>query len=332
MAHGLLSTCVTMAPNSARFPLLFLAALLFLSLIPVRVSANAEVKSVFQYSLSNLYGKYPFNEVRVRVDRPRDEVYVIDQGIVRIFNSVGMEEYWFGDDPALGTIFDVAVDEKGDILLLSYDFTDPLAPKYALLRCNYRGEIKEKIQVSGAPSEFSFGPNSMFYRDGKFILVSLNEAKAVVTDEKGVFLRGYDFLKIIDLPEKDRSEKEIFGIAIDPAGNLLFTIPVLFKAYVVSPEGAMVGSFGKAGSAPGHFGVVSGIAMDDRGNYLVVERLRGVVMVFDKEFRFLKEFGYRGTKPGNLVQPSDLAVGNTGKLYVTQARSRGISVFSLAVD
>jgi hypothetical protein len=290
------------------------------------------VKSTFQYSLSNFSGKFPFNEVRVRADRARDEVYVVDGGTVRVFNNVGMEVYWFGDDPAYGSIFDLAIDEKGDILLLSYDLSDPLAPKYSIIRCNYRGEIREKIQVSGAPSEFLFGPNTMLYRDGNFILVNMNQAKAVITDEKGVFRQGYDFLKIIELPEKDRSDTELFGFSMDPEGNMLFTIPVLFKAYLVSPEGKMVASFGKAGSAPGMFGVVSGIAVDDLGNYLVVERLRSVVMIFNKEFRFLKEFGYRGTKPGNLVAPNDVAVGNSGKLYVNQVRERGVSVFSLAFD
>ena len=88
---------------------------------------------------------------------------------------------------------------------------------------------------------------------------------------------------------------------------------MLFKAFVVSPDGKVTASFGKAGSAPGLFGIVGGIAKDDQGNYLVVERLRSVVMVFDKEFRFLKEFGYRGDKPGNLIRPNEVAVGNAGK-------------------
>ncbi len=156
--------------------------------------------------------------------------------------------------------------------------------------------------------------------------------QAVVTDRNGVFRKGYDLANILEIPEADRPNTEIFGFSLDADGNMLFTVPVLFKAYVVSPEGKVTGSFGKAGSAPGMFGVVSGIAKDDQGNYLVVERLRSVVMVFDKEFRFLQEFGYRGDKPGNLIRPSELAVGNAGKLYVTQVRNRGVSVFSIVSD
>jgi hypothetical protein len=113
---------------------------------------------------------------------------------------------------------------------------------------------------------------------------------------------------------------------------MLFTVPVLFQAFVVTPDGKMAGSFGKAGSAPGRFGVISGIARDDQGNYLVVERLRSVVMVFSKEFQFLMEFGYRGDKPGNLIRPNQVEMGNAGKIFVTQVRNRGVSVFNVTTD
>jgi hypothetical protein len=264
------------------------------------------------------------------VDRARDEVYVVERGIVRVFNESGMEFYWFGDNAELESIYDLAVDEKGDVSLLSFNLTHPEDPKYFLIHCNYRGDVKEKRTVAGLPAEFSgFFPNYMFYRDGKFLFLSSSKMQVVVTDKRGVFQRGYDLANILGIPEKDRPNIEIFGFNLDSEGNMLFTVPVLFQAYVVSPEGKVAGSFGKAGSAPGMFGVVCGIAKDDQGNYLVVERLRSVVMVFDKKFRFLQEFGYRGGKPDNLIRPNEVAMGNGGKLYVTQVRNQGVSVFSV---
>jgi hypothetical protein len=169
----------------------------------------------------------------------------------------------------------------------------------------------------------------MFYRDGHFLFLSSSKMQVVVTDRKGVFLKGYDLADIIEIPAKDRPNTEIFGFNLDSEGNMLFTVALLHKAFVVSPDGKVTASFGKAGSAPGLFGIVGGIAKDDRGNYLVVERLRSVVMVFDKEFQFLKEFGYRGDKPGNLIRPNEVAVGNAGKIFVSQLRNRGVSVFSV---
>ena len=319
---------IAMKAVRAKYLLVPLVAFLFLTPFPAQVSA--EVKSTFLYTLANFHGKVPYNEVRVRVDRARDEVYVVERGIVRVFNENGMEFFWFGDNPELESIYDLAIGEKGDLFLLSFDLTHPENPKYYLIRCNYRGDAKEKLRVTGLPEEFSrFFPNYMYYRDGHFLFLSSSKMQVVVTDRNGVFQRGYDLAAIIDVPEKDRQNTEIFGFNLDVAGNMLFTVPVLFQAYVVSPDGKVAASFGKAGSAPGMFGIVSGIAKDDQGNYLVVERLRSVVMVFDKEFRFQQEFGYRGDKPGNLIRPSEVALGNAGKLYVTQVRNRGVSVFSV---
>jgi hypothetical protein len=315
----------------ANYLIVPLVALLFLASFPAQ--ASAEVKSAYLYSLANFYGKIPYNDVRIRVDKVRDEAYVVERGIVRVFNENGMEFFWFGDNPELESIYDLAVDEKGDLFLLSFAPSNPETPIYFLLRCNYRGDVKEKMTVTGLPAGFSgFFPNYMFYRDGHFLFLNNSKMQVVVTDRKGVFQKGYDLADIIEIPEKDRPNTEIFGFNLDSEGNMLFTVAVLFQAFVVSPDGKVTATFGKAGSAPGLFGVVGGIAKDDQGNYLVAERLRSVVMVFDREFRFLKEFGYRGDKPGNLIRPNEVAVGNAGKIFVTQVRNRGVSVFNVTAD
>lgn len=315
----------------AKYLVLGLAVSLLLAPFPAH--ASAEVKSTYLYSLSNFHGKLPYSDVRVRVDKARDEVYVIERGVVRVFNDSGMEFFWFGDNPELESIYDLAVDEAGGISLLSFDLTRPEDPKYFLIHCNYRGDVKEKLTLTGLPAAYSrFFPNYLYYRDGRFVFLSRSKMQVVVTDRNGVFLKGHDLAEILEISEKDRPNTEIFGFNLDPEGNMLFTVSVLFKAFVVSSEGKVVASFGKGGSAPGLFGVVSGIARDDLGNYLVVERLRSVVMVFDREFRFLKEFGYRGEKPANLIRPNDVAVGNAGKIYVTQIWNRGVSVFNVTTD
>lgn len=320
---------IGMKLRNANFIALALAALLLAAVLPSQ--ASAEVKATFLYSLANFHGKLPYNDVRVRVDKERDEVYVVERGIVRVFNNSGMEFFWFGDNPELESIYDLAIDEKGDLFLLSYNLTVPGDPKFFLVRCDFRGDAREKMQLSGLPPELSrFFPNYMSYRKGMFYFLSSSQMRVVVTDRNGVFQKGYDLSEIVEIDEKDKANTEIFGFSLDSDGNMLFTVPVLFKAFVVNHEGKVAASFGKAGSAPGTFGIVSGIARDDQGNYFVVERLRSAVMVFDKEFRFLKEFGYYGAKPWNLVRPNEVEVGNAGKVYITQVQSRGVSVFSVA--
>ncbi|HBO70072.1 MAG TPA: hypothetical protein DD658_08075, partial [Deltaproteobacteria bacterium] len=205
-----------------KYLVLVLAASLFLAPFPAQ--ASADVKSTFLYSLANFHGKLPYNEVRVRVDRARDEVYVVERGIVRVFNDSGMEFFWFGDNPELESIYDLAVDEKGDIALLSFDFAHPETPKYYLIRCNYRGDAKEKLNVRGLSAEYSrFFPNYIFYRDGHYFFLSSSKMQVVVTDRNGVFQKGYDLAEILGIPEEDRPTTEIFGFSLDSEGNMLFT-------------------------------------------------------------------------------------------------------------
>jgi hypothetical protein len=317
-----------MKNGPAKHLILVLAASLLL--VPFPAHASAGVEAAYLYSFANFSGKIPYNDVRIRVDKVRDEAYVVERDIVRVFNENGMEFFWFGDNPELESIFDLAVDEVGDLFLLSLASSNPESPQYFLIRCNYRGDVKEKMTVTGQPAGLSgFVPTHMFYRAGYFLFLSSTKMQVVVTDRKGVFQKSYDLAEIIEIPAKDRPNTEIFGFNLDSEGNMLFTVSVLYKAFVVSPDGKVTATFGKAGSAPGLFGVVGGIAKDDQGNYLVVERLRSVVMVFNKDFQFLKEFGYRGDKPGNLIRPNEVAVGKAGKIFVSQLRNRGVSVFSV---
>jgi sugar lactone lactonase YvrE len=106
------------------------------------------------------------------------------------------------------------------------------------------------------------------------------------------------------------------------------TVPVLFRAFVLSPDGAM-NWFGKASSAPGGFNITGGISRDSKGNFLIVDRLKGSVQVFDPRFAFVTLFSTRGYKPGQLIFPADLAVDGRDRVYVTQMGKRGISVFTL---
>jgi hypothetical protein len=279
------------------------------------------------YNLSDFTGTVPYNDVVLHVDREQDEVYAVVGNTVRIFNGAGMETYHFDFDAKLGRIFDLAADEAGDILLLTYDRQSFDGDRgWWITRCDYRGEPIGRIQVERFPPEFaSFAPHRMVYREGRFYLVSNSSLRVVVLDESGKFHRGYDLAGLLDIDNPE--DNEIFGFGVDRSGNLVFTIAVLFKAFIVTPE-ETVTAFGSKGSTPGKFGIVAGIVTDDHGNYLVADMARGVVMVFDEHFQFVTEFGdERGRR--HLIRPASLALGDSGKLYVTQARRRGVAVFGL---
>lgn len=282
------------------------------------------VKSNFLYALSDFTGPIPYNWARVSVDEGRNEVYVLYQNTLRIFNENGMEIHRFGDDLDLGQIVDVAVEPNGDILLLAYKQSGG-----EIIRCNYRGVPKSTIKLNNLPDEFSkFSPNRMIYRDGNLYFISLSEMRIVIADNQGIFKKGYDLIPLLEREEKDRGNMDVIGFSVDREGNILFTVPTLFKACILSPEGKM-DWFGRPGSVSGKFNIVAGITRDSKGNYLVVDKLKCAVMVFDKNFNFLTQFGYRGLKPDNLIAPDDITIDKNDRIYVTQSRKRGVSVFKM---
>ena len=288
------------------------------------IPVMANVSAAYLYSLSNFTGKIPYNNTRITVDKKTGEIYVIYENLLKVFNPSGMEIYHFGEDLDVGQIIDMTVDPNGDLLLLAVKDSREI-----LVRCNYRGDPISRIDLQNLPPEFSgFGANRMVCQGDSLYFASAQGLKIVITDLEGNFKKGYDLFSLLELKEKDRDSVEIFGFSVDGSGNILFTIPVLFKAFMLSNEGNL-SYFGRPGGAPGKFNIVSGIVRDSQGNFLVVDRLKSAVMIFDKKFNFVTQFGFRGLKPENLFAPDEIAIDTNDRIYVTQGRNRGVSVFKI---
>ncbi len=319
--------------KSKHLTIQFVTMIAAVVLLVLSGSAQAVVRGTYLYNLSNFTGGISFSWPRVFVDKERNEIYVVYQNLIRIFNATGMEVYRFGDELNLGSIIDLTLDQDGNILLLSYRWsqkTDKV--DYEVTRCNYRGEPVSKIEVKGLPSEWSrFLPNRLIYQGGNLYLASLSSMIVVVADSDGVFKEVYNILPLLELEEKEKQDAMMDGFSIDKDGNFLFTIPPLFRAYKITPD-RKVSYFGKAGSTPGKFNVVAGIVSDDKGNIFVIDKLKCAVMVYDKNFNFLNQFSSRGWKPGFLIAPEDIVVDKQNRVYVTQAGNKGISVFRITYN
>ncbi len=299
-------------------------SVILLALLPSLAGAQP-VAASYIYTLSSFTGSIRYDFSRIAVDRERNEVYVLYQNAVRVFNDSGMEVYRFGEDADLGQIADVAVDERGDILLLTL-----LDSRTTIIRCDYRGRPQSEIALTGLPPEFSdFSPNRMAYRREHLYLASTMGLKVLTADRQGHFVRGVDLFPLFELEEKDRGTVELGGFGADDEGNILLTAPVLFRAFVLAPDGTLRW-FGKASSAPGGFNIAGGIVRDRRGNVLVVDRLKGSVLIFDPKLVFVTQFSTRGYKANQLLFPADLTVDDHDRVYVTQMGRRGVSVFKLA--
>jgi DNA-binding beta-propeller fold protein YncE len=289
-------------------------------------TAFAQVRATYLYSLSDFQGRLPYDWARLYVDEEREETYVIFGNLVHVFNPSGMETFSFGDDLDLGQLLDVTVDSAGDVILLSYKDSQSV-----VTRCNFRGEPVGPVEIKNLPAAVPFNPNRMVRRDALYYFATLGASSVIITDEKGVFRERIEFLNLLEPEDQKKAGIETIGFTVDRQGNILFTVPVLFKVFKYAQDGTLT-SFGSPGSIPGKFGIVAGIAADSRGNVLVLDKLKSAVMVFDKDFNFVTAFGYRGAKPGNLIVPDGLAIDRRDRLYVTQARKRGVSVFALAYE
>ena len=288
----------------------------------------ATVNTFFLYKLSDFTGVTPYMGGKVRIDRDRKEIYVLHGNTVKVYNDKGMEIYRFGDSENLGRMQDLAVDREGDILIFSY-FEKGRDLEMVILRCNYRGDPIGRTAITGIPSDFiDFRPGGMVYREGQIYLADTANLRIVVIDMNGQVQKSIDLLPIMELKEKDRGNVQMGGFSVDTAGNILFTLPVLFSATVLAPDG-QVSSFGESGSLPGKFAVVSDITRDNRGNILVADRGKSVISIYDSSFQFLREIGGRGNAPGSLIVPQEIAIDADDRMYVTQLGNRGVSVFRM---
>ncbi len=298
-------------------------ALIACALFAAAEPLQGQIRAAYLYGLASFSGPLRDDTARISVDRERNESYVIYQNIVRVYSPSGMEVFSFGDDLDLGQVLDLDVDGQGDLVVLWYKDSRSL-----VTRCNFRGEPVGPIEITNLPEGVVFGANRVVHRNGLLYFASLNSASVIVTDANGEFRERVDLLSHMAPEERQRTGAEVFGFDVDGAANVFFTVPVLFRVFKRSPDGAVT-SFGTSGSAPGKFGVVSGVAADSRGNVLVTDKLKCAVIVFDKDFNFVTEFGYRGSRPENLIVPEDLVIDGRDRVYVTQMRRRGVSVFAL---
>jgi len=311
---------------SLRFEIVIIISIIcIVSLGLASSNVVAAVETSFLYYLSNFGGPITYNWPNISVDAKRKEIYVVDtqEREVTVFNDQGMEVYRFGDDGNLGRPVAVSFDRDGNILILSKNNSNA-----AIIKCNFRGKPIAEVELKNFPPDFSgFSPSRMVYQQELLYLLDSGSLKIAVIDAKGVFQNGYDLGALAGIEENKRDSADIDGFSVDPQGNMLFTIPTKFAAFVLSPDGNII-KFGRPGGAPGKFNNVGGIVADDQGYYYVADKLKSAVLVFDKDFNFQLEFGYRGVRPENLNGPRNLAVDSQGRLYVSQL-DKGISVFQI---
>lgn len=289
---------------------------------------SVRVQATYRNNLSCTPAPLPNHLLGIFADPISREIYLSDlaRRMVHVFDENGLEVRTFGDDPEFGAIYDGVVGADGGMLLLTYK-----GPQFSLVRCDYRGEPISEGGRRNFPKELDgFSPTRMILRNQKLYFASLDLMMVAVTDENGVFEGCYDIASQLGMTGRQRTESGLGGFDVDREGNLLFTIPVHFSVYRLSPCGQR-STFGAPGTSRGRFAVVSGIAADDRCNHFVADKLKRSIIVLDRDLEFLTEFSYGGQCQENLSGPVELAIVKD-KLYITQSGQSGASVYDLSYD
>ena len=117
---------------------------------------------------------------------------------------------------------------------------------WSLVRCNFRGEPKG-TSAPGVPEGFldGFIPTKLVYAGGKIYVVCLTAMKVLVVDPSGAMVAAHD--READGERGQRADLGLGGFSVDGEGNLLFTIPVQFAAFIVAPSGE-IRRFGQKGA------------------------------------------------------------------------------------
>ena len=293
------------------------------------LAASAQGLPKYEYNLADFTGDLPLLGAGVYLDPQRDEAYVLQGGLVRVFGPTGMEIYSFPLDEAYGGASSMAIDDTGDLFFLGHGAVDGAGgPGYYLVRCDFRGEIQERI----VPTELteamqSFAPSGLSYAGGRFYLLDAKALQIAVLDPRGAVQRFVDAGKLIGLEPEVLENAALGGFAVDAQGTMVFSVPLDFAVYSLASNGDLR-RFGKAGAKPGQFGVVGAVAVDADGDIYVADKLRSVVMIFDRDTQFMGEFGGHSARPDSISTPVGVAVSPRGRLYVSQMRKRGVSVFT----
>lgn len=114
------------------------------------------------------------------------------------------------------------------------------------------------------------------------------------------------------------------------AGRILVVDPPRHEVVALSPEGAVVGRFGRQGAGDGELHFPTAIARAQDGTLLVVDALNFRIARFSHDGSWLGAFGAPGQTGGALARPKGIAVDGEGRIYVSDAQRDAVLVFSPA--
>ncbi len=228
-----------------------------------------------------------------------------------IFSKI--KNFFFGKSPemALGKPYGITFD--GESVLYVVDTASK-----GVMSLNLSSGKTHFIQSMGPYGQLVEPVNLVLGSNNKIYIADTGLKKIVVFDQAGTFLQ---FI----------GEKELqtpVGLAFDQDKQRLFvTDASQHSVKVFSPDGVLLGEFGKRGDQKGEFYHPLGITVNQDNEILVVDSFHFAVQVFDMEGNYRSSFGSTTKGLGSLARPRGIAVDADNQIYVTDALKNNVQIF-----
>ncbi len=158
-----------------------------------------------------------------------------------------------------------------------------------------------------------------FTTDGKLLQTLGSPGKP---SDTGYVPSGWDFFWRLSTIEKSGPPfNRPTGVALAPSGEIYVSDGYgNASIHRFSPDGTLLSSFGKPGSAPGEFKLPHSIFIDHRNRVWVLDRENNRIQLFSLKGEFLNEWR-------DFIRPTDVWIDKQGMIYVSELCLR-LSIFS----
>ena len=194
--------------------------------------------------------------------------------------------------------------------------------------CERQSDAGNKVKVIDCFGQTGRGQGEFVYPRAIDIA---DDGTVFVIDKTGRIQRlscDGQFLGQFQMPLVDAGKPT--GLSFGPEGRLYVADTHYHRVLIMSPEGQVVGQFGKFGEGEGCFIYPTDVAFSGDGRIFVSEYGgNDRISVFNEEGEFLYSFGTPGNGQGQLSRPSGLCVDReSGRLYVADACNHRIVIYN----
>jgi hypothetical protein len=273
---------------------------------------------IYQMSLPGK-GDHFLRPGRIAVDRGQNEIYIADQGNARIviLDQNGVFKFGFSVAEQCGTPLDIAVNSRGEILVLGSG-----RGGRGVFVFDFDGLYTRMI----SPAEDAAA--------GEIISLAVDDRDRVYLLSAGgtVSRYGSDGGREVSFrvgPDADStSGGEIFfgSLSITDGGEIYVPASSVGTVYRYDVDGRLQGTIGHPGTDMGELSFPVAAVTTEDGLILVLDKHRYTVICFRRDGKFLGEFGGKGIHAGWFYHPTWLAIDDSDRVYVGQIFGNRIQV------